>query len=161
MPKGKEYKYFDFPVANARDRKQEGGKIKQTLKKVGKQVENIISPVPRKESGKFDDPYMKGSKKKSGEEKGTALGFVGGTIASGGNPFVGLATGVAGKYLGRAKEMRDIIKAKEKREGRKLSKDEKRRVKKFTIAERKGKKTFTDNGKKIAVKRKKGKGKKK
>ena len=67
----------------------------------------------------------------------------------------------AGKYIGRAKEMRDIIKAKEKREGRKLSKDEKRRVKKFTIAERKGKKTFTDKGKKIAVKRKKGKGKKK
>lgn len=31
MPKGKEYKYFDFPVANSKDRKQGGGKISGRL----------------------------------------------------------------------------------------------------------------------------------
>ena len=54
MPKGKEYKYFDFPVSNSRDRKQKGGKVE----KAGYQTR-----VSQKdELLKRRDPKLKGTK---------------------------------------------------------------------------------------------------
>jgi len=121
-----------------------GGKLKKVVE--------AFTPVPRKESGKFDDPFMKGSKKKSGEEKGALAGFALGTLAGG--PLGALAGMLAGKFAGRAKEMNSIIKAAEKREGKKLSPTRKKFIKAFTLAERKGMDKFTFDGKEYSTKRK-------
>ena len=131
-------------VRNKMGYKQEGGKLKK--------VAEVLTPVPRKESGKFDDPFMKGSKKKSGEEKGAMAGFALGTLAGG--PLGALAGMLAGKYAGRAKEMNSIVKAAEKRAGKKLSPTRKKFIKAFTLAERKGMDKFTFDGKEYSTKRK-------
>jgi hypothetical protein len=143
-------KGHDF-FANA---KAYGGMMKK-MKKGGKNVKKVIevlTPVPRKESGKYDDPYMKGNKKKSGEEKGAMAGFALGALTTG--PLGALAGMLAGKYAGRAKEMNSIIKAAEKRAGKKLSPERKKFIKAFTIAERKGMDKFDFNGKEYSTKRK-------
>ena len=143
-PTAREKAIKEFSKMDRKPMMKKGGKLKK--------VAEILTPVPRKESGKFDDPFIKGNKKRSGEEKGAGIGFALGTLAGG--PLGALAGMLAGKYAGRAKEMNSIIKAAEKRAGKKLSPTRKKFIKAFTLAERKGMDKFTFDGKEYSTKRK-------